>query len=292
MTPHYYGLNSRLGLQYEPVGSTELNIGVEDGAKAIITPDFLAQYPGSFTHYNFPQPTQGSEYWHLVASESNAAAQVITQTLQQGETQIVLGGDHSVTFVSLKAVAQRINLSDVAYIQIDAHPDLNTVASSPSGNFHGMYVRALVDTIGVPVIDHYISKKLPTQNIWYFGNLSFDPDPEEQNFLHAQHIRTTSVTDVLQNQRLIYTKLNNFLQQFKHTHISFDIDSMDASVAPATGIPCSSGFLLDQIEPLITLILEKSQSISFDLVEVNPHKSGAQLTIATAQQILSKVLSS
>mgnify|MGYP006265590919 CR=1 FL=1 len=286
MSPQYFALRSRLGLQHAPVGSTELNIGVEDGSRTILTPEFLQKLPGTVTEYTFPIPQLTSKYWELVREHTFAASHLIASHLKTTESQVVIGGDHSVTFASLHALSKRIDLRNVAYIQIDSHPDLNTIKSSPSGNFHGMYVRAAVAEIGVAEVDSCFLQKLPPQNIWYFGNLSFDPNPEERNFLQTHKIPCISVMDWRKNYTTIQTQLRAFLQNYTHLHISFDIDCMDKTIAAATGIPCPDGFLMHDIELLLTTLISNELPISFDLVEVNPAKTGAQQTIKTAQEIL------
>jgi arginase len=290
MTPQYFALHSRLGLQHPPIGASEANIGVEDAPTAVLDTNFLEKFPGRVTPYVFPPPSSDASYWQLVQQHSLAASKLICTNLQANERQVVVGGDHSVTFASLHALAQRTNLNTVGYIQIDAHPDLNTVTSSPTGNFHGMYVRAAVEQIGIPTIDTCFTQKLPVQNIWYFGNLSIDP--EEQKFLSEAAISCTSVHEVRSSWQPLAAKLTQFISNFQHIHITFDIDSMDTSIAPATGIPCKNGFLLTDALPLLSHLTVAAKNWSFDLVEVNPRKLGALQTIATAQTILATVLTS
>ncbi len=289
MHPHYFGVSSRLGLQYPPIGATEANLGVEDGPAAVITTDFLQQNPGALDSYHFPTPEHIQEnYWQTVLQYSTETAYLMWAMLQSAETQIVIGGDHSVTFASLLALSARVPLPEVAYIQIDSHADINTLATSPSGNFHGMYLRAAIDGIGVPAIDQALSSKLAPQQMMYIGNLSFDQDPEERNFITTHQVPVISVAAVRNSQEATCMKIQALVSRCAHTHISFDIDAMDASIAPATGIPCRDGFLLEDVLPLISCIQKYSSTVSFDLVEVNPHKTGADQTIETAQRILSE----
>lgn len=285
MTPHYFALHSRMGLVNPPIGSTELNLGVEEAPSAILSDEFLVKHPGAVTQYTFPQPTIAN-YFETIAVHSQEAATVIAEQLQPDETQVVIGGDHSVTFASLLALQKRVALSEVGYMQIDAHPDLNTIASSPSHNFHGMYLRAAVGTIGHPLIDSLLTPKLLPQNMWYFGNLSFDENPEERNFIAEKSITVTSVSELQTNQVPVLNSLTDFAQRHNHLHISIDIDGFDQSIAPATGIPCQKGFKLEPILNLLRTASNHSNNISYDLVEVNPRKLGAVKTIQVAHQIL------
>src|SRR5262249_5760448 len=159
-------------------------IGVEEGPDAVLSEGFLKSIPHTSTHtYEFPTPEEiaPAAFNQVLASSVVACRNAINLSIGSDETQVVVGGDHSVTFPSVLAVIQRIVTCEaMGYIQFDSHGDMNLQATSPTDNFHGMYVRALVDHFDIPEIEALAPHKLPTQNLLYIGNL--DLDPAEQHF--------------------------------------------------------------------------------------------------------------
>lgn len=290
MKPHWYSFSSRLGLLHAPYRMQEVNRGVEDGPRAILHADFLQKFPGSqLDEYVFSLPEQVHDnYPVVIAKDMQLAAHLIRRTLQPNETPVVIGGDHSVIFAGMNVILERFAPEQIGYIQFDSHADLNTFATSTTGNFHGIYLRAIVDSCGEAAIDALIPQKLPYENLLYIGNL--DLDPEEVRLFAEKKIQTFDLSMVRQNPAAVQQFLHTFVQRFQHLHISFDIDMLDHSVAPATGIPCPHGFLLQDVFPLLDCITSAKKSLSVDLVEVNPLRKGAAQTITAAQSVLTGVL--
>lgn len=139
---HYFKAKSRLGMKYIPIHGTELNIGVEHGSEYILT-DIGAE------SYEFPLPEiiSDEKYYQELARYSSDFADIINNSLQYDEIQAVIGGDHSVSFASLLAIIRRKSGSSIGYIQIDSHLDINTHMSSPTKNFHGMFLRPFLGTL-------------------------------------------------------------------------------------------------------------------------------------------------
>jgi arginase len=291
--PHFYVARSRIGLRNPPIHTKIPNIGVENGADAILTPHFLSQFVHAKQDiFAFPQPESvpAEEYNAMIVTTTEAFKKRISDSLQPDETQIVVGGDHCVTFPSVLAVIDRLKgTQDLGYIQFDSHGDSNQYTSSISKNWHGMYVRPLVDTFDVPEIDKLVPHKIPTQNVLFLGNLFPFLDPEEQAFFTKNAIRTITPEEVREKKTESIQAFKSFIKRFKHIHITFDIDALDKTIAPATGLPAEHGFILEDIREILTLVAHHSSS-SFDLVEVNPQKEGAEKTIETAQEILSIIL--
>lgn len=289
--PHFFKARSRLGLMHPPIHSTIFNIGVEDGPDAVLTQEFLSTFSqSSVDSYTFPFPESGSNgtYVEILAKHHKALADLILQTLAPNETQVVIGGDHSVSMSSLLAVLGRIPTTNIGHIQFDSHGDIHTFTTSPSGNFHGMWFRPFLDRIGEPILDVLISQKLRPDQVLYIGNLILEP--EETPFMQRHSIKNMTRQNLLANPRDARAQLSEFLNRFPHIHVSFDIDVFDKTLAAATGTPNPDGLFPDEIFPLIERIAKVSH-LSLDLVEVNPKKEGAVQTIALAQQILGILLS-
>jgi len=250
----------------------ERNIGVEDGPNAVLSQDFLEDYPNhKLISYTFPTPEAITKelYPHAIAEHSDKLAKLISQNLGSSDMLVTVGGDHSVSFSSLLTVTQKFK--DVGVIQLDSHADINTFASSPSGNFHGMWMRPFLGRFDNEEIDALVPNKLSPQHLLYIGNL--DLDPEEQRFIKKNNIKIISRKILVEKPHRARDFLLGFLSTHDHIHVSFDIDVFDMSIAPATGTP-RSGLFPKNVFPLATLIASHP-GLSIDLVEVNPKKEGA-----------------
>lgn len=288
-TPHFFSLQSRLGLKYPPIGSTELNIGVEQGGNAILSPDFTFEFDQlNVSRLLFPLPediTEAEDYLKRVAEEYATAANFIKSQLKPDRIQVVLGGDHSVGFPSLLAVLQREQASNVGVIMFDSHADLHLQSTSPSGNIHGMWMRMLCNGFDHPTIQEVVTEKLPYNNLRYVGNLL--TEPEEDRFLAEHHIAVSSSEDLASKN--IKQDLKHFVQSFPHIHVSFDIDIFQQTLVAATGTPNPNGMTKDEVFPLLE-VFQHAKSLSIDLVEVNPQKPKAEQTIDLARDVLRVLL--
>jgi arginase len=279
-SPVFFKIKSRIGLKNAPIHQKEPNIGVEDGPDAVICGEFLKSFPQSSVYsYEFPTP-EGiipNCFNQALATTVAECRDAINRSIGPDDTQVVVGEDNSVTFPSVLAVMERMNISDeMGYIQFDSHGDVNLQATSPTDNFHGMYVRALVDHFDIPEIEALAAQKLPTNNLLYIGNL--DLDPAEQQLFNERAIKNITKSDLIERKTQSLNTLQHFICQFRHLHITFDLDCLDKRTAPATGIPAEDGLELEHITEMFTL-LSKHASFSLDVVEVNPRKTGAEQTV-------------
>jgi arginase len=291
-TLHFFKANSRIGLLNAPVHKNELNIGVEDGPDAILTPDYLATIgnpPVDEYTYAKPEAIEPNNFNITLAKQNKVFTNLIIENLKHNEVQAVLGGDHSVTFASINALLSRIdNPAELGYIQIDSHGDMHTYDSSPSKNFHGMYLRPfLAEDFDIPEIQSAAVGKLLPQNMWFIGTLDLEPS-EHDFFFDTVNIKNTTPADIDQNRTAFLEELTAFVAGYKYLHVSFDIDGLDGSIAPATGIPAPAGLLKEHYQPILEIISGHPQ-LSFDLVEVNPRREGAEQTIQVARNILTSI---
>jgi len=294
MTPTFL-LSSRLGLLHQPQGQTELNVGVEEGPEAVITPQ-LAEELGLTTHhcrFSSPDKIQAEDYYSVFSRETQACAHSIASVLRVSPkhrpTSIVVGGDHSVSLAHLSALLSTVALPHkTGILMLDSHADINLVKTSPTGNIHGMWLRPVVDNFDQLELDSLVSQKVLTKNLVYIGNQ--DLDPAEREFIKAQGIQTFSVSYLRENKDEVVAWLRNWFGTLNHLHLSIDVDGFDQSLAPATGIPSLDGLLREDVTELFAEVQQRPQW-SLDLVEVNPQKSGALKTIEFTQSLLRELLS-
>lgn len=278
-------------MQNPPIYTDEHNIGVEDAPDAILTPTFLAAWSTPpITSYTFSEPQtlpKNNEY-DIIAQESEEAKKLILSSLREDEIQVVVGGDNSVTFTSICALLNRFKASQIAYIQIDSHGDMNTLHESISKNWHGLYLRPFLDlAFDIPQITSCVKERLLPEQVVFVGNLVLDD--LEKKFFDEKKIKNLSVDDMRRAHSTSLEYLSRIISSTDHTHLTIDIDGFDKTIAPATGLPAEHGLLFDDVLDVLARI-KHAQSFSVDLVEVNPQKQGAEKTIALAQKLLNTLL--
>src|SRR5260221_1612190 len=196
---HFFKAKSRLGMINIPHKGTALNLGVENGSDEVLTEDFLAEFDCKVDSFEFSKPEDiksdvrhqtsdiSEEYFKILAQESKEFADFIKRNLANDEIQVVIGGDHSVSFGSILNILHKYKHASVGVIQVDSHADLNLVSTSPTGNFHGMYLRPFFgDFENKELSDLTKSYKLTANSLMYIGNL--DLDSEEQRFIDEHNI--------------------------------------------------------------------------------------------------------
>lgn len=274
----YTILSSRLGLRFAPYNQKLPNIGVEEGGTAIINSLHASDQDHEVLKINFPKPEtlQDQSYIDDVLRIYVQAATSLLQKWDKKSTLISLGGDHSIAFISILAVIEAYGSQNVGLIMFDSHADLHLSETSPSGNFHGMWLRPLVDNFSTHEIGN---KKINPSRVCFVGNLQLED--EEKEFIRSYGIPTYSSAVVSPS---IAEKLLVWAQKFAHLHISFDIDIFSQELVSATGTPNPHGFKEQDVFTMLE-VLKNHSSISLDIVEFNPKKKGAQQSLRLIKKV-------
>lgn len=284
---HFFKARSRIGIINNPNNQKEANIGVEVGSDYILDDDFLSGFKNySLSSFNFPIPMRilGEVYFEVLRNSILDFKKFISIEFKPNEKQIVLGGDHIVSLPSVLAVLDRIeDHSKLGYIHFDSHGDINNSNDSPSGNFHGMYLRPLFDTFDIKLIDDLVPNKISTQNLLMIGNL--DLDFGEKKFIRENKIKTISSESLTKDKNKTHEQLSDFVNNFEYLHVSFDGDVLDKTIFPATGIPSENGFMLSDVMGLISII-SKHPNLSLDFAEFNPRKKGSEKSLKICKKVL------
>lgn len=283
---HFFKARSRAGLANPPFGSTDVNKGVEDAPDFILTGEFLKNFPKvRVSEFNFPSPEKiADSYYPKLAKSLKQFSQLINKTLRSDEIPVVVGGDDSVSFSSLIALVKRAkDPKKIGYIRFDSHGDMNLNKTSPTENFHGMYHRPFFGYFDVKEVSKLVSKRLLPQNTIFIGNLILDT--EEKRFFKKTNFKNINSQSLSNGM----TDIKRLIKKAEFLHIGFDIDVLDGSEAPATGININDGLLMKEVLPILDLV-SKHDKLSIDLVEVNPKKKGSGKTIKVAQRLLDKLL--
>lgn len=292
MQPHFYKVYSRLGLINLPNHGHTPNVGVEDGPDAVLTDAFLSSFPKetAVDSFSFPLPEaiDKKSYLAEMAAHSLKLANLINKTLQPGETQVVVGGDHSVAFGSLLALIRRVDPKRIGYIQFDSHGDVHRYSTSPSGNFHGMWLRPFIDPFDASEISRLVDGYLGKGQLMFVGNLELES--EEENVFKDNKIEVVPSEEILESKDSALARIKEYASSFDHIHISFDVDVFDRQLVSATGTPAQHGMTKPQVFEILE-VLKPLPTKSIDVVEVNPRKAGSTATIEIAQEVLSNLLS-
>jgi len=213
------------------------------------------------------------KYLPEIARACRHLAALVYQVLRSGGFPLALGGDHSMSIGSVAGIARwcRQTRRRLGVLWIDAHGDLNTPETSPSGNIHGMPLAALLGK-GAPELTGIagITPKVAPEAVVLIGVRSLDPG--ERELIRSMGLRAYTMQDI--DRRGIYAvaleALEQLHQQADHIHVSFDVDSLDPSIAQGVGTPVPGGLTYREAHLLMETIAEAGGVHSLDVVEVNP----------------------
>ncbi len=230
------------------------------------------------------------------AAQIRAACMTAFHTLTalpEGTFPLVLGGDHSVALASV-AAAFRGPAPAGGLIWVDAHADLNTPSTSPSGNIHGMPVAHLLGMGSRWLREIWgDGRVLEPDRIVYIGLRSLDAP--ERELIGDLGIRAYSMTDI---DRLgiarVMQETQDHLDGAGTWHLSLDADVLDPAVAPGVGTPVPGGLTYREAHYLMESLSASGRVRSADLVEVNPiidsrNQTAVQLT-GLAESLFGKAI--
>lgn len=199
--------------------------------------------------------------------------QISLAALEAGALPLVLGGDHSLAAGSVAAAAEQARRKDkpLGLIWIDAHGDMNTPASSPSGNVHGMPLAALLgsEPAELSLIGGFSPKVRPEQTVLVgVRNL----DDREKDLVRGSNVHVFTMKDI-DRQGMAKVAAEAIALASRETagiHVSCDMDVCDPSIAPGVGTPVSGGLNYREAHLLMEMIADAGGLTSLDIVEVNP----------------------
>ncbi|MEJ2104180.1 MAG: arginase [Ignavibacteriaceae bacterium] len=213
------------------------------------------------------------KYLDEIIKTSKKLAEKVEKVLDNGYFPLCIGGDHSMalgTITGISSYCQKKKLK-LGVIWIDAHSDMNTDETSPTGNIHGMPLAALLG-LGCEELVNFLdfSPKILPQNCALIGIRSVD-EAEKLNINKLKvPIFTMNNIDKIGIHRIIAKVLKQFREKVDHIHISFDVDSVDPNVAPGVGTPVPGGLSYREAHLLMEIIAECGCMSSLEIAEVNP----------------------
>lgn len=197
----------------------------------------------------------------------------LRDTVYQSQAEglpFVIGGDHSIALGSV--AGSLMHDANMGVVWFDAHGDINTESTSPTGNIHGMPVAALMG-LCESELNEVATVRLKPQNMFWVGARDLDPGEKEtiERLGIADHVYSTEYIHQIGMQAVMQDIASKMQTRgINHWHLSFDIDGMDPTLIPATGVPVPNGMNQADLDAFIQSMPLLPELQSMDFVEYNP----------------------
>ena len=214
--------------------------------------------------------------------------QTTRASLDAGALPVVLGGDHSLAAGSVAASAAHAKQrrKRVGLIWVDAHGDMNTPATTTSGNVHGMPLAALLgpEPTELAQIGEFSPKVTPSKTV-LLGVRNLDPAEKERIRASGIHVFTMNDVDRQGITSVAEQAIALAGRGTAGVHVSFDLDACDPAIAPGVGTPVKGGLNYREAHMFMELMAESGKLVALDLVEVNPILDSQNLTAQLATEL-------
>jgi arginase len=234
--------------------------------------------------------SSNARYLTEIAETCSRTADAVLKTLEEGMTPLLMGGDHSLAVGSVSGVAEfyRRKGEKIGLVWIDAHTDINTPETSPSGNVHGMPLAALLGLGPEPLAKIYgYAPKIDPENVVLIGIRDIDA-AERENIRRGgvTHVYTMRDIDERGMRAVMEEALSAAASGTAGYHVSLDMDWIDPEDAPGVGTPVRGGATYREAHLAMEILADHGRLLSFELVEVNPvideHNRTADLAVELA----------
>ncbi|KAL0081421.1 arginase [Phycomyces blakesleeanus] len=256
--------------------------GVEEGPLRLVEFGLLNQiqemgwkvdYEGN-NNISSLRPNQDPDVLNLkqpkyVSNVTHAVAKQIEERARQNKFVLTLGGDHSVALATVTGVFSVY--PNACLIWVDAHADINTPATTDSGNIHGCPVSFLTGIAGSHPDFAWVKPLLKTNRLVYIGLR--DVDAAEKKILRDYKIKAFSMhhVDRYGIGNIVEMALDHVNpKRDLPIHLTFDVDALDPSVAPSTGTPVRGGLTFREGHYICEALAETGLLVAADIMEVNP----------------------
>jgi len=205
----------------------------------------------------------------LVAEKNTMLAEKVDESIQSGFFPLVLGGDHSIAIGTLAGVAK--HYKNLGVIWYDAHGDLNTAETSPTGNIHGMPLAASLG-LGHPLLTELggYSPKVKPENVVIIGARALDEGEKDLIKEIGIKVYTMHEIDRLGMTKVMEETIAYLKERTDGVHLSLDLDGLDPSDAPGVGTPVMGGISYRESHLAMEMLEESKIITSAEFVEVNP----------------------
>lgn len=211
----------------------------------------------------------------------------IAEELHDNKFPVVLSGDHSSAGGTIAGIRVAYPDKRLGVIWIDAHADLHSPFTTPSGNVHGMPVAVSLGIDNLPdaqnrlendhTVEYWetlknmggIAPKIYPQDLVYIGLR--DMEKPEENYIRANKIKVVTVQDIRRGKiKEIAGQVRKYLAHCDILYISFDVDVLDSSIVKGTGTPVTNGLSLSEVKKLLDNLCKDKRLVCFEITEINP----------------------
>jgi arginase len=218
------------------------------------------------------QPSDKAKYLAEIAAACETVAAEVQKVMRAGELPLILGGDHSIAAGSVAGVAAaaRERGGQIGLIWFDAHADMNTPETTPSGNVHGMPLAALLG-YGAHELTHIagFAPKLDPRYCAHVG--ARDLDPAERELIKRLGMRFFTMREI--DERGMSACMDEAIEVARRApagyHITLDVDALDPSDAPGSGTVVRGGLTYREAHLAMEKIAEAGGMLSLEVVEIN-----------------------
>ena len=236
-----------------------------------------------------PPVAGDAKFLRETADVCSRLAAEVAGTLANGETPLALGGDHSIAIGSLVGTARD---ADIGAVWFDAHADLNTPSTTPSGNVHGMPLAAALGIDEFADTEWANASGLSPENVALVGLRSVDEG--ERELIRERGFTAYTMSDIDERGITDVTEeaMDAASTGVDGVHVSLDLDWLDPNEAPGVGTPVRGGVTYREAHTAMEIVHEADSLRSMELVEVNPtldqHNETAELATELAASAFGK----
>jgi arginase len=231
-------------------------------------------------------------------------SKAVSDALKNNFFPVVLSGDHSIAGATVAGIKIAKPKSKIGVIWIDAHADMHTPFTTPSGNVHGMALAATINEDNEDCAVHEIDDE--TKKYWNqlknIGKVApkvlpedvvlislRDFEKEEKYIIEKYGMKVITTNEVRRKgPENVVRSVIRYLADCSDIYISFDVDSLDSSISKGTGTPVSNGLREREVEDLISKFMQNRKVCCFEITEVNPTLDKENLMSEIAFNILQR----
>ncbi|WP_026908807.1 arginase [Paucisalibacillus globulus] len=204
-----------------------------------------------------------------VIAANETLAKMVDAEIQKDRFPLILGGDHSIAIGSLAGISK--HYKNLGVIWYDAHGDLNTSETSPSGNIHGMPLAASLGLGHERLTNLYnYAPKVKPENIVIIGARSLDPG--ERDLIREKGIKVYTMHEIdrMGMSQVMEETIQYLKENTDAVHLSMDLDGLDPTEAPGVGTPVLGGMTYRESHLAMEMLADSDLITSLEVVEVNP----------------------
>ncbi|HDX9591265.1 TPA: arginase [Bacillus pseudomycoides] len=219
-----------------------------------------------------------------VVNVCHELASKVDSIIEKKSFPLVLGGDHSIAIGTLAGIAK--HYKNLGVIWYDAHGDLNTEETSPSGNIHGMSLAASLGHGHPSLVNLYGEyPKVKKENVVIIGARSLDDG--EKEFIRKEGIKVFTMHEIdRMGMTAVMEETMAYLSHTDGIHLSLDLDGLDPHDAPGVGTPVAGGLSYRESHLAMEMLAESGMITSAEFVEVNPILDEKNKTAITAVALM------